>query len=140
MQPAIFIARLAGPLFVVVGVGILLNGAVYSAMIAEAVHSPTLIYFSGLSALLPGLAILNVHRTWTGDWRVIITIFGWLLVIGGVVRIVLPQTTASLAGTIYSGAAALPGRRRHLHRARRLSQLPGLSAGEQITAAGTTTE
>jgi glucan phosphoethanolaminetransferase (alkaline phosphatase superfamily) len=108
MQPAIFIARLAGPLFVVVGVGILLNGAVYSAMITEAVHSPTLIYFSGLSALLPGLAILNVHRTWTADWRVIITIFGWLLVIGGVIRIVLPQTTASLAGTIYSGAAALP--------------------------------
>ena len=108
MQPAIFIARLAGPLFVVAGIGILLNGAVYSAMIAEAVHSPTLIYFSGLSALLPGLAILNVHRTWTGDWRVIITIFGWLLVIGGVVRIVLPQTTASLAVTIYSGAAALP--------------------------------
>jgi len=106
MQPAIFIARLAGPLFVVIGVGILLNQTVYSAMITEAVHSPTLIYFSGLSALLPGLAILNVHRTWTGDWLVIITIFGWLL--GGVIRIVLPQTTVTLADTIYSGAAALP--------------------------------
>jgi hypothetical protein len=95
-------------LFLAAGVGILLNQTVYSAMITEAVHSPTLIYFYGLSALLPGLAILNVHRTWTADWRVIITIFGWLLVIGGVIRIVLPQTTASLAGTIYSGAAALP--------------------------------
>ena len=107
MQPAVFIARLSGPLFLAAGVGILLNQTVYSAMITEAVHSPTLIYFSGLSALLPGLAILNVHRTWTADWRVIITIFGWLLVIGGVVRIVLPQTTASLAGTIYSTAATL---------------------------------
>jgi hypothetical protein len=108
MPPAVFIARLAGPLFLVAGVGILLDGAVYSAMIAEAVRSPTLIYFSGLSAFVPGLAILNVHHTWTADWRVIITILGWLLVIGGVVRIALPQTTASLAGTLYSGAAVLP--------------------------------
>jgi hypothetical protein len=30
MQPAVFIARLAGPLFVVVGIGILLNQTVYS--------------------------------------------------------------------------------------------------------------
>ena len=108
MQPAVFVARLAGPLFVVIGAGILLNSTVYSAMITEAVHSPTLIYFSGLSALIPGLAILNVHHSWTADWRVIITILGWLLVIGGVVRIALPQLTASLAGTIYSGAATLP--------------------------------
>ena len=48
MPPAVFIARLAGPLFLVAGLGILLNGAVYSAMIAEAVRSPTLLYLSGL--------------------------------------------------------------------------------------------
>jgi len=108
MPPAVFIARLAGPLFLVAGLGILLNGAVYSAMIAEAVRSPTLIYFSGLTALVPGLAILNVHHAWTADWRVIVTILGWLLVIGGVIRIALPQTTVTLADTIYSGAAALP--------------------------------
>jgi uncharacterized membrane protein len=108
MLPAVFIARLAGPLFVVIGAGILLNESVYAALIAEAVRSPTLIYFSGLLALLPGLAILNLHWRWTADWRVIITILGWLLVIGGVIRIVLPQTTANLASTVYSGAAALP--------------------------------
>ncbi len=108
MPPAVFIARLAGPLLVVIGVGILLNETVYAAVITEAVHSPTLIYFSGLLALLPGLAILNVHHAWTADWRVIVTVLGWLLVIGGMIRIVLPQLTANLAGTIYSGAAALP--------------------------------
>ena len=97
MQPAVFIARLIGPTFVAVGAGILLNGPFYTALIVEAVHSPTLIYFSGLMALIPGLAILNVHRGWTADWRVIVTILGWLLVIGGVIRLVLPATTATLA-------------------------------------------
>jgi hypothetical protein len=41
MQPAIFIARLTGPLLVVIGVGVLLNEANYAAMITEAAHSPT---------------------------------------------------------------------------------------------------
>jgi hypothetical protein len=75
-------------------------------LILEAVRSPTLIYFSGLMALVPGLAILNVHRSWTG-WPVIITIVGWLMVIGGVIRLVLPATTATLATDLYSHAIVL---------------------------------
>ena len=101
MPPAVFIARLIGPAFVAVGLGILANGPFYTALILEAVHSPTLIYFSGLMALVPGLAILNVHRSWSG-WPVIITIIGWLMVIGGVIRLVLPATTATLATDLYS--------------------------------------
>ena len=107
MQPAVFIARLVGPAFVAVGLGILLNGPFYTSLLAEATRSPTLIYFSGLISLIPGLAILNVHRTWTSDWRVIITILGWLLVIGGVIRIVLPATTAALAADLHSKPAVL---------------------------------
>jgi len=107
MQPAVFITRLVGPAFVAVGLGVLLNGPFYTSLLAEATRSPTLIYFSGLISLIPGLAILNVHRTWTSDWRVIITILGWLLVIGGVIRIVLPATTAALAADLYSKPAVL---------------------------------
>jgi len=54
-----------------------------------------------LMALVPGLAIVNVHRSWRG-WPVIITIIGWLMVIGGVIRLVLPATTATLASDLYS--------------------------------------
>ena len=101
MQPAVFIARLIGPAFLAVALGILANGPFYAALIREAVHSPTLIYFSGLMSLLPGLAILNVHRSWSG-WPVIVTIIGWLMVIGGIIRLVLPATTATLAADLYS--------------------------------------
>jgi hypothetical protein len=107
MQPAVFIARLVGPTCVAISLGIMLNGPFYTALIAEAVRSPTLIYFSGLMALIPGLAMLNVYRAWTGDWRVIVTVLGWLMLIGGIIRIVLPATTAALATDIYSKPAAL---------------------------------
>jgi hypothetical protein len=107
VEPARFVARLIGPFLVVIGLGIELNIPFYTAMIGEAVHSPTLVYFAGLFSLVAGLAILNVHRAWTSDWRVIITIFGWLCLIGGIVRIVLPQFAVSLATKIYSGAIVL---------------------------------
>ena len=107
MEPAVFIARLVGPLFVALGVGILLNLALYTDMIAEAVQIPTLIYIWGVLALTAGLAMLNVYRAWTSDWRVIVTVLGWLFVIAGVIRIVLPQFTATLATTLYSASATL---------------------------------
>jgi len=107
MDAAVFIARIIGPFFVAAGIGMLLNQATYAAMIAEFVHSNALIYISGLLSLPAGLAILNVHRAWTADWRVIITILGWLMVIGGVLRIVLPRLIASIGTTVYSGTAAI---------------------------------
>lgn len=107
MQAPAFIARLTGPSLVVIGIGILLNEPNYAAMIAEAARSPTLIYISGLLTLPLGLAILNVYRSWTADWRVVVTVLGWLLAIGGVIRIVLPQFTATLATTLYSTPTGL---------------------------------
>ena len=108
MQPAVFIARLLGPVLVVIGLSILLNEQIYAAIVIEAVHSPTLIYFSGLLSLPIGIAILNLHRAWTADWRVVVTIFGWLFTLGGIVRILLPHLTAVLGETVFSSAAAMP--------------------------------
>lgn len=107
MSPAVLTARLIGPLFVAIGLGILLNAPFYVGAIVEAVHSPTLVYMSGIASLLGGLAILNAYRAWTADWRVVVSILGWVLVIAGVIRIVLPELVTKLATTIYSGPTAL---------------------------------
>jgi hypothetical protein len=85
----------------------LLNLQHYIALIGEAVRSPMQIYIAGLLALAGGLAILNAYRAWTADWRVVVTVLGWLMVIGGLFRIVLPRLTAGLAIAIYSGSVAM---------------------------------
>jgi hypothetical protein len=108
MQPAVFIARIVGPVFAVIGLSILLNEQMYAAIVIEAVHSPTLIYFSGLLSLPIGIAMLNVYRAWTADWRVIVTLLGWLFLIGGIFRILLPQATAILGNALFTGPPALP--------------------------------
>src|SRR5262245_66353322 len=83
----------------------LINLGIYESMIAEALHPGILFYLSGLLSLLAGLAIINLHNTWRKDWRVIITVLGWLMTIGGIVRIVVPQIAVAIGSTVYSGRA-----------------------------------
>ena len=59
MQPVVFIARIIGPLFVVLGIGVLVNERLYADMIGEAVLAPILIYLTGLLAFTAGVAMLN---------------------------------------------------------------------------------
>jgi uncharacterized protein YjeT (DUF2065 family) len=92
MTPSAYIARILGPVLVIIGLGLLLEGETFRAMAGEFLRSAALIYFSGLITLAVGLAILNVHHLWTPDWRSIITVFGWLALIGGIFRILAPNS------------------------------------------------
>ena len=100
-----YLARLIGPLFLAIGAGMLFNGPIYDAMAEQYLANYALIYLSGLMALTVGTAIVLAHNVWTANWRVIITLFGWLLVIGGATRIVFPQFIQRIGGTILHLAA-----------------------------------
>jgi uncharacterized membrane protein len=91
MQTSRFLAQLIGPVLLVIGIGMLANRAGYRAMAQEFLKSRALIYIAGLLALVPGLALVLTHNVWAADWRLIVTLLGWLAVIGGVFRIVFPQ-------------------------------------------------
>ena len=90
MTPSTFIARILGPLLVVIGLCLLFEGDAFRVMAGEFVRNAGMIYFSGIVTIAVGLAILNVHHLWTRDWRSVITLFGWLCVIGGIFRILAP--------------------------------------------------
>jgi uncharacterized membrane protein len=68
----------------------LLNLKVYRQIIEDFLKSTALIYISGLITFVTGLAIVLFHNLWVADWRVIITIFGWITLIKGVWLTVFP--------------------------------------------------
>ena len=127
MTPSIFIARILGPVLLIIGVGLLLEGDTFRAMAGEFVRDQGLIYITGILTLAAGLGILNVHHLWTRDWRVLITIFGWLFLVGGIMRI-LAMSMAQRVGEFCHRASALAACRRHRDaRARRVPHGHGLS-------------
>lgn len=91
MERSRFIAKLIGPICIAGGAGMLLNTAVFRAMFERGLHDHLLIYIAGLLALTSGLAVLALHNKWECNWTVIITLFGWVATIGGIVRMVAPQ-------------------------------------------------
>jgi hypothetical protein len=106
MDRSLFLARLIGPTFVAIALGMLFNLDLYESMTAEALLPGILFYLTGQLSLLAGLAIVNLHNKWQLDWRVIITVQGWLMTIGGIMRIVLPQFAVEVGSTLYGGTAS----------------------------------
>jgi hypothetical protein len=104
MERSRFIAKLIGPICIAGGAGMLFNTAVFKAMFERGLHDHLLIYIAGVIALTSGLAIVALHNTWQCNWTVLITLFGWLATIGGIVRMVAPQFIEQLGERIIGHA------------------------------------
>jgi hypothetical protein len=100
VQASFLIARLIGPLFGTIGVGMLTNTETYRQIGQQYLAIPAIIYLSGIIVLLIGLAILNAHSAWTPDWRSAITLIGWFLTVMGVWRIIAPKFIPFVGGAI----------------------------------------
>ena len=96
MQTSLFIAKLIGPVLVVAGLTGALNPDALRKMAREFMDSPALIFIAGVMALLGGLVMVNTHNVWVADWPVILTVFGWIMIAAGIMRIGFPDLTKSL--------------------------------------------
>lgn len=92
----IIIAKMFSVFVISVGLGEIMNRK-YFKEIAEA-FSKSLIatFIGGIAALLIGFGILSVHNIWSADWKVLITIIGWVAFIKGVWLIAYPQSIHSI--------------------------------------------
>ena len=100
MQRSLYRARLIGPVLVIVGLGALVNAAIYRAMAGEMLNSIAFIYIAGLFSLIAGLTLVLAHNVWVAGWPVIITVLGWLGIVGGTFRIIAPQQVAAIGFNI----------------------------------------
>ena len=109
MTTSRYIARLMGPVMLIIGIGMiggmLTEGDAYSSLMKEFIGSRALIFITGTLALVAGLAVVNAHNLWVPDWRVLVTIIGWLCIIRGIVNLVFP-TTAQTLGDRTAGSEA----------------------------------
>src|ERR1700692_5131006 len=87
MSTSVFLARLIGPVMLVIGLAVFANQHAFRELAEEFLASRALIFLSGLLIMPVGLAIVLTHNIWAADGRVMITLFGRLNAIGGAVRV-----------------------------------------------------
>ncbi|MGO9173939.1 MAG: hypothetical protein ACLP7P_18525 [Rhodomicrobium sp.] len=90
MQTSKTIAALLGPTLVAGALAVLLNLSAWPGLIEQVSQSPAIVFLSGFQLFVAGLAILYYHNRWTAGWPVLVTVFGWIAVLGGLLRILFP--------------------------------------------------
>ena len=114
MTTSKMIAGLIGPTLVAIATAMLTNFGTMPALAEQISRDPGLIFVSGIHLLVAGLAIVRAHNIWVGGWPVLVTVLGWLAILGGLVRMLFPIQLATIvagvgqmAGLIGAGAVVL---------------------------------
>jgi hypothetical protein len=114
MRTSRTIAGLMGPTLVAMAAGLFLNLGSLPGLLESVSRDPALIFLSGILLFVAGLAIVRAHNLWVVDWSVLVTVFGWLAVLGGLVRVLFPIRLATMVaelgqstGVITAGAVVL---------------------------------
>lgn len=97
---SLFLAQLLGIFLTVTCASALFNHKLVSRLIKELSENYTLIIFSGFVSLLVGLLLVLLHNVWTYDWRVLITLIGWLAVVKGIARLFFPDKVLKIAARV----------------------------------------
>lgn len=92
MTAAKRISRILGPALIVLGVTEAINLPVFAG------NPAPLVYLNGTLLFVAGVAIVQAHGRWTSDWRTLVTLSGWVLILGGLYRMVAPGAPQASEG------------------------------------------
>lgn len=59
---------------------------------------PTTVFNNGMIWFMGGLAVVWFHNIWVRDWRVIVTLLGWVSVFAGLLRMAFPDGPQASGG------------------------------------------
>lgn len=109
MTTSKMISGLMGPTLVAIAIAMLFNFGSFPEFAEQVSRDPALIFLSGILLLVAGLAIVRAHNVWTGGWPVLVTIFGWLAIVGGLVRMLFPMRLAAIAASLGQSTGLIIG-------------------------------
>jgi uncharacterized membrane protein YhaH (DUF805 family) len=108
MPNSAYIAKLLGPALIGITVTEWMNLDIFTAAIGPSFA--THVYLNGTLLFIAGLAIVRAHNVWSRRWPVLITLVGWVAVVGGLSRMVAPvsaQQAGQSASVVYASLVAL---------------------------------
>jgi len=91
MDISMLLAKILGLYGLVASVSALLNLKRIKYLADDLLNNEALLYLSALLALSLGIVITNIHNVIAYDYRLIITLFGWISFIQGVIFLLVPD-------------------------------------------------
>ena len=91
MNIANTLAVLMGSALVIVGIT-LFNKSYLNVVMTDLANSKGLLWVTGFITFVTGTVIVALYNVWSADWRVLVTLLGWLTVIKGAVIMLFPSS------------------------------------------------
>jgi len=91
METSILIAKILATVYLSFSIGLLFSSKYYKEILPKLVDNSSFLILGGFMAIVFGFLILEFHNYWNSDWTIVITIFGWLSLLKGIILIVFPQ-------------------------------------------------
>ena len=107
MDITIFLAQFWGWMLVILSLIFLLRGKELIEEMVRSVSDRGFSLTSGYIALILGLATVLLHNTWTLDWQGVVTLFGWISILKGVMRIGFPEVVPKMVNPIKGKAGSV---------------------------------
>ena len=110
MDISVFLARFWGSLFLILGLSSV--GAKFLGRVIQYTEDKTITVSTGYITFLLGLATVVAHNLWVADWRVAVTLLGWITLFKGIEKIALPERVNKKAQMFKGGQALYSSYRR----------------------------
>jgi hypothetical protein len=91
MESSLFLAKIMGVMFAVLGFAILFNTKFYMKGLDAVFKNAGLMYITGFMILVMGIILVLVHNVWSYEWTVIITVMAWGTFLKGLVFMIFPE-------------------------------------------------
>ncbi len=88
MELSLFFARFWGSLFMILGFSAVSVG--FLGRVIRSTENKAITVSTGYITFLLGLITVILHTLWVFDWRVVITVLGWVTLIKGITKVVFP--------------------------------------------------
>ncbi len=99
MESTLFLAKIMGVCFALIGLGMLFNLKFYMKAYEAFFKDTGLLYITGFFILIMGLLLVLVHNKWMQDWTMVVTILSWMTFVKGASIMLFPESIVKMKKT-----------------------------------------
>ena len=100
MELSVFLARFFAAVYIATGIAAIADKDLFKKIKDDLFKNTAMMYIGGAFALVFGLFLVSYHNVWENNWRTVITIFGWLALVKGILFIAFPKTAVRFYTTM----------------------------------------
>lgn len=104
METSLLLAKIMGSYLFIAGIMCALRYNFFRQVVNDYFDSPALVLMGGAINIILGLLVINVHNVWEINWKIVITLMGYLMFMKGILHWFFQDIASSMASKVSQGS------------------------------------